>query len=155
MHAVDAAARNRAAAGFSLVEALVASTLLAAGAAVFSQLFVVAVLANRRAGHDSIAVTLAADKIEELRAAPFADLAASPGGSLDANITGHFEYLDGAGRVIGGSGGEPDPVRYTRRWMVGRAALEPSNLLILQVRVVAALSRDGPELVTARARKGP
>jgi len=67
-------------AGFSLVEVLVATVLLALSLAALAELFAISVRNNAVAKHGMAAAMLAAQKVEQLRART--DLAASPGQTL-------------------------------------------------------------------------
>jgi Tfp pilus assembly protein PilV len=54
-------------AGSSLVEAIVAALILAAGVTAMAQLFSIAIASNMRARDRTVALILAQQKIEELR----------------------------------------------------------------------------------------
>jgi Tfp pilus assembly protein PilV len=58
--------------GFSLIEALIAGGVLAAGILALGQVLVIAAAATVRARQQTFATVAAAQKVEELRAAPFA-----------------------------------------------------------------------------------
>ena len=93
--------------GFSLVEVLVATGLLITSVMSLAQLFVLATRANAAAGEMTEATLLAAQKIEELRAAPFPSVLGSQ--SVD--------YLDSRGERLGSA--DSDGRRaYMRRWWI-------------------------------------
>ena len=116
--------------GFSLVEVLIASTILIAGLVSLAQLFTVATASNISARHTTYATALAAQKIEELRAAA-PDPGAPPGGADDAGV-------------------------YTRRWstvpLPGAA-----DAMVVEVLVTSRAAGPAAEarLVTVIARRAP
>ena len=106
------------AAGFSLVEVLVATSVVAVAVASLAQLFIVSARAGRIAHTTSTTMLLAQQKMEELQA----DLPGSipsPSGALFANTPGYFEYIDRFGVSVGGASFTPpaDAI-YVRRWAV-------------------------------------
>jgi type II secretory pathway pseudopilin PulG len=164
--------------GFTLLEVLIAMTLLIGAVASLAQLSAVATSANRVAREATLATFLAAQKLEQLRAldwtvnedgVPSSDtttdtaaivepsttgtgLSASPGGSLDTNVAGYVDHLDRFGRVVGGTV-PPEGTRFVRRWSIRPMAAHESTALVLQVFVMAipARDREGPDLL----RRGP
>ncbi len=125
--------------GFSLVEVLVASGILVAGIAAILQLFVIATHATVDARDATYAAVLAAQKIEELRAAPFP----APG---DAT-----EYLNARGVRL------PDAARalYERRWTVAPLASQPAETVTVTVRVWRrGAAHRAVRLTTVRTRRG-
>ena len=114
--------------GCSLIEALIATTILAIGVASLAQLFTLAVASNLSATHQTRAAMLAAQKLEELRALGWDAVVQS--GSADA---------------IG---------EYTRRWRVDPLPTNPDNAVIVDVTVSwnqSALAH----LTTIRSRRTP
>ena len=95
--------------GFSLVEVLVASTILIVGLVALAQLFIVATASNISSRHVTYATVLAAQKLEELRSLPSAQQ--SDLGSVDE---------------IG---------EYWRRWSIDPLPAEPGNAVVIQVLV--------------------
>jgi Tfp pilus assembly protein PilV len=143
-----------AASGFSLVEVLIATGLLATVIASLAQLFAVATRANLDAGDTTWATVLAAQKIEELRAEPF------PGPFVDQSV----DYLDSGGNRLD----DPGSMRpaYTRRWWIEPLSSAPDNTIAITVSVSRyrrgdggtpdpAPLRDAARLVTLRTRKAP
>jgi prepilin-type N-terminal cleavage/methylation domain-containing protein len=122
----------RSAGGFSLIETLVATTILAVGLTTLAHLYVVAVGANDRARETTRAALFARQKIEQLLAAP--SLASSPPAALEGNVEGCFDLIDGRGRGVNGG----EPAVFIRRWSVEPLQADPANTLVLQVRVLAA-----------------
>ena len=123
--------------GFSLIEALVAMTIMLVGVLPLAQLMAVSTKSNAAAGVNSLATLLAVAKVESLRSTEWgsADLAPSPAGALSTNTPGYVEYLDGRGARLKDAGlvaGTP-PVGtvYLRRWSVD--ALPALSTVVLQV----------------------
>ena len=130
------------AAGFSLVEALVASLLISSAIVGLAHLVAIGAqqsLSSRRAAS---ALTIAHSKLEQLRQSEFLygtdgsrlsspALAVSPLQSLQEDTPGYVDYLDAFGEGVSLSGAvAPD---YARRWAI--SALESGDLdtLVLQV----------------------
>jgi type II secretory pathway pseudopilin PulG len=165
--------------GFSLMETMIATMLLATALVSTAQLMVIAIRGNSAAQRSTFTTTLAQDKIEQLRGLawgfdelglpindyttnlgvnPPADdgvgLSPSPGDALAANMTGYVDYLSREGTVLGGG---PTPVAgtvYVRRWSVEPLPTNPNNTLIIQVLVFSLGDRpdDGEGLVLDRTR---
>jgi Tfp pilus assembly protein PilV len=85
--------------GFSLIEALIAASILIAGVAAVVQLLILAIATTHAAGDATRAVILAAQKVEELRSEPWAELA----------------------------GGEERIGTFIRRWWVTPLAVDPDH----------------------------
>jgi type II secretory pathway pseudopilin PulG len=152
--------------GFSLLETVVATGLMAGALAALGQMFAISVANNKAARSSSYATVLAGQKMEQLRGLtwgfdtlgrPIADLTTdtaaaletpaggtglspSPGGTLTSNTAGYVDYLDQFGHILGG--GETMPARavYTRRWSVAPLPANP-HTLVLQVLVTKRSNR--------------
>jgi type II secretory pathway pseudopilin PulG len=163
-------------AGFSLIETMVATLLLATALVSTAQLMVIATRANMASQRSTYSATLAQEKMEQLRglAWGFDDLglpvndftsnisvdppapnggvglSPSPGNSLAANTVGYVDYLDRYGNSLGGGGTPPANTVYVRRWSVEPLPTNPNNTLILQVTVFNLRDRtdngNGPVL---------
>jgi prepilin-type N-terminal cleavage/methylation domain-containing protein len=154
-------------AGFSIVEVLVASTILLVGVVALAQLFIISTSANRAARATTSTVVIAQQKMEQLRGmtwgfdvlglpisdtttdisvVPFSNagsgLSPSPPGSLIQNTPGYVDYLDQYGNWVGSGPTPPTGTVYIRRWSIEPLPTNPNNTLILQV------------LVTRRADRG-
>jgi len=132
--------------GFTLVEVLVAMTLvllLVQGAA---EVLLVSVRLAEGAREQTFTVLLASAKVEDLRS----DLPAI-GGSLDRDEPGFVDYLDTDGTIVG-MDTEPRTAVYVRRWAV--APLTPSlpGVSALRVRVLPAVHADHSEAPGPRPR---
>jgi len=147
--------------GFSLVETLVATTLMTVALASLAQLFLISTKANQSARLTTTASVLAQQKMEQLRGLtwgfdmiglPLSDttsdltvvpeqpqggpgLTPSPDGSLQSNVDGYCDFLDGRGQPLGGGSVAPPNTVYVRRWSVEPLPTNPNNTLILQVMV--------------------
>lgn len=117
----------RVSSGVSLVETLVALGVLALGVLSVLQLFTVSGVVLERARLSTISVILAAQKIEELRAA---------GGV--AGVSDGVDFVDAAGRVRTGRG------LFAREWSTRPLPAAPDRLVLLRVRVLPSSGVDGP-----------
>ena len=92
--------KNRSSeAGFTLVEALVAIVILVFGLIAVTNLLVVAASSNSVANQATAAATIAAQRLELLKAQPFTSLAT--GGDLDSDVANFNQNDDvpGVGRI--------------------------------------------------------
>lgn len=172
---------NSSSAGFTLVETLVATAILAAVAIGVAQLFVIATDANRAAKQQTSATTLAEQKMEQLRGLtwgydttglglPLSDtstnlavdpadrsgsgLNPSPPGTLDENTTGFVDFLDRSGTYLGTGSTPPANTLYIRRWSIDPLPTNPNNTLVLQVLVTTPVREAMRNHATAK-RKAP
>jgi prepilin-type N-terminal cleavage/methylation domain-containing protein len=160
--------------GFTLLEVMVALLLFAGAFLAVAQLLAVAGRAADQSRATSVAATLAAQKIEELRAlawgydvdgSPLDELGLSPPGSLTADAAGFVDYLDDSGASVGSGPPPPAQAAFARRWSVeADAAVAPEAVLMLRVAVFRRrLSSAGPggasawievtSVVSAKARR--
>jgi hypothetical protein len=160
--------------GFTLLEVLVATTLLFVAVASLAGLSVMATHANTHAKTTTFAALLAARKIEELRALPWgfdasgnprsdAGLAISPADALDRDTTGYCDFLDAAGALLSGGASPPAQTVFVRRWSIQPLPSNPANALVFQVVVRRLRSgtsganvvfTDEAALATVRTRTG-
>lgn len=170
---------NGSEAGFSLIETMIATMLLATALVSTAQLLVVATRSNQSSQRLTFATTLAQEKMEQLRGLAWGfddlglpmndfttDLAVDPPGSggvglqpspanaLSANVPGYVDFVDRFGNTLGG-GSVPLPASaYVRRWSIEPLPTNPNNTLILQVLVFKVRERaddgTGPVLSTMR-----
>jgi type II secretory pathway pseudopilin PulG len=158
---------RRTEAGFSIVEVLVATGLLASALVALAQLFAIATTTNANARSSTITMILAEQKIEQLRGLQYTydrvglpvqdtetDLAVYPplatGGkglsphtdnTLQVNTDGYVDYLDHYGRTLGGGTVIPENTAFIRRWSVEPLPTNPNNVVILQVLVTRQRDR--------------
>jgi prepilin-type N-terminal cleavage/methylation domain-containing protein len=155
--------------GFTLVEVLVALSLLLVISVGVVWLFVVSIDGGRIARDRTIAAIAAAGKMEQLRslewrfeldasglptprtdlvtdvsldpiAAGGPGLADSPPGTLDADLPPYVDYLDRRGRWVGNGGSPPGSAAYVRRWGIHRLPVDPARVIALEV-LVTTISR--------------
>jgi prepilin-type N-terminal cleavage/methylation domain-containing protein len=153
--------------GFSLIETMVATTILAVALTALAQLFTISISNNLVAKNGTFTAVLAAQKLEQLRGLtwgyntlglPISDvstdtsvspeaatggtgLAPSPENTLQGNVDGYVDYLDGNGVALGGGTVIPDNASYIRRWLIEPLPTNPNNTLIIQVLVTRRRDR--------------
>ena len=151
----------RRAHGFSLLEVLIATAVLTSGVTALAQLVTIAMRANASADAATSAALLARAKMEQLRqlawsvdatGAPISDLTAdiasepnrptggyglstSPPDALVQLRPGYCDFVDSAGRSLGGGGSPPPDAAYVRQWAITPLDAFAGNTLLLQVRV--------------------
>jgi type II secretory pathway pseudopilin PulG len=185
---VRASFRRFDSAGFALLEVLITAGLVVAVAAGASHILAIAVRASHSARVRTMASMLATEKIEQLRSltwshvttsAPAMSISSSdfttdlsndpatdsgpgllpsPPGTLEANVAGYVDFVDGAGRWVGAGGSPPSSAVYIRRWAVRPLASDPENILVLRVVVTTrapggVVSPDAAHLASIEARK--
>lgn len=168
--------------GFSLVEVVVASGVLAAALLALAQLFAGVITDTRRAREMSDATVLASQKVEQLRALAFGTddaglpvtdaeydtaaeperagggtgLAVSPPATVDRDTPGFVDFLDDRGTPVGPGPPAPAGTRYRRRWSISRLEGHGDDGRVIRVRVLQGAT--GPvraELVALRVRRAP
>ena len=161
--------------GFTLMEVLVAMAVIMVAALGGMQLVSMAIGTIASARTQSLATGLASARIEQLRGLQFeydgagirvtdtsTDLTIDPPGpggaglspsgpsTLDSNVPGYVDFLDGRGQWVGNGASAPPGAALVRRW-----AVEPidagGDLLALQVLV---RSIDGGTVPTGRRAAG-
>jgi type II secretory pathway pseudopilin PulG len=159
--------------GFTLLEVLIAFSMLIVGVLALTELSTLAIRAADRSRLASAASLAADQKLEQLRAMPFgfdesgaavqdAALAVSPPDTLSRNTDGYFEYLDASGRALDGDAGTA--AAFIRRWSIAPLAAHPETTLAIEVLVLpraaganadpGAIVRGGARRATIRTRKG-
>ena len=161
MSIVSTDARRASERGSTLLEVLVASSILTAAVLSMAGLVVAVGRASRHAGAISVAAVCADQKLEQLRSltygvdaagAPLTDrttnlavdppratggpgLTPSPSSSLYRNTNGYYDLLDSRGRPLDSGAGAPRPA-FVRRWAVAPVVGAAHDALLLQVLVV-------------------
>lgn len=145
--------------GFSLLEALIATGILAVSLVSLADLFGLAIRSNLAARSTTTATVLAQQKLEELRALSWTALSPSPPSALQDNTPGFVDHVDQFGETRGGGADRSADAIYTRRWAIEPLPSTPDTLVI-QVRVMRNAVRGAavrlPEearLTTARTKK--
>jgi len=168
--------------GFSILEVLIASTIMIAGAASLAQLFFASTRTNQAAKNTSLSAMLAQQKMEQLRSLawgfdllglPSTDtttdtttvpenpaggtgLQPSPPGTLNTNTIGYVDYIDRFGAGLGGNSTVPLPnTAYIRRWSIVPLPTNPNNTLVLQVYVRPITSRSENDASITAGSRGP
>jgi len=170
--------RVRGAEGFSLIEVLVATTIVVVGIVGVAQLFALATHANLHAKQTTFAAVLGQQKMEQLRTLTFSfdalglpvtdlttdtavipeaadggtGLTPSPAGALGRNLEGYCDFVDDNGHVLGGGTTPPSGTVYVRRWSIESLPSNPANALVLQVLVTRARNRRVADGVTVASR---
>ena len=129
--------------GFSLVEVMIATALLATSLTALAELFAISVSNNTVARNGTFTAVLAAQKMEQLRG--ITDLAPSTVNTLQANTDGYVDYLDPSGNTLGGGAVIPNNTAYIRRWYIEPLATSPNDTLVLQVLVTRRRTRGAAE----------
>lgn len=166
-HFVQGSAR-RPDAGLSLIELLIALTLLIVAVFGLAQLFAYSARAAQQGRALTAVSVLASQKLDQLRGLAFTYDAAgvrltdtstdtttvpeSPGGgmgltpsglaSLDANTPGYCDFLDATGRVLGGGGTPASDATFVRRWTIEPLASDPQDSVWIHVRVLSRAAAD-------------
>ncbi len=134
--------------GFSLVETIVATSLLATALVALAQLVGAGVQSGAAARARAATTLMAEQKMEQLRALPWATLATMAFDATDYLDTAGDEQCAGAHQACG------DAV-YVRRWSATPASFS-IGVLILEVDVrLVGKGHGSTTLVSARARMTP
>ena len=139
--------------GFSLIEALVASALVATAIIALAHLFAVAAAQTHSIRRATTALVMAQSKLEELRALPWTydaggspvssgELLASPASALTENVVGWFDELD----RFGAPAEERQITQYLRRWAVTPLDGLDADTLVVQVCVFTRGAGTGGDL---------
>ena len=163
--------------GFSLLEATIATGILATALAALGQMFALSVAINIAARTATYETVLAEQKMEQLRgltwgydgvALPLSDtstntalpvesptggtgLTPSPPNALTDNVAGYVDYIDQFGAIVGGGVTIPGRTVYIRRWSVEPLPTSPDDTLVLQVIVTTLLNqRDAGQVGSTR-----
>ena len=134
--------------GFSLVETIVVTSLVAMALVALAQFIAIGMQSGAAARARAAATLMAEQKMEQIRSMPWTEIAAAPGIVTD--------YLDASGnqQCVDASIPCGDAV-YARRWSARPAAFSGDVLFIeVDVRLVAQ-GHGSTTLVTARARTTP
>ncbi len=127
--------------GFSLLEVLVAATIMTVALTSLAQVLALGTALNASAGRTTFAVILASQKVESLRGLSWDALGRQAGRTVD--------YLDRAGVPAVDS----EAASFTRESIVQARVEDPANLIAVQVTVRTA--REAVSLQTTVARHAP
>ena len=158
-------------AGFSLLEVLVATAILATALVSLAQLFALSTRSNIGSRNTTYASILAQQKLEELRSLawgfdqvglPISDittdttvtpeqpiggtgLSPSADSALQGNTIGYVDYIDSYGNKMGTGTVPPQNAIYTRRWSITPLPTNPNNTLVIQVLVTRLNDRGAAD----------
>jgi prepilin-type N-terminal cleavage/methylation domain-containing protein len=151
--------------GFSLIETLVAVSIMAVALSTLAHLFIMSARANADAQRTTFASVLATQKLEQLRSQSAA-LAPQAVDSLSVNVAGLCDFLDEYGRPLPVGTAPPSGTVYVRRWSIESVPSSPVETLLLQVIVMRpvgpgsvqpavgdSLAFGGAQLVTMTTRR--
>jgi type II secretory pathway pseudopilin PulG len=167
--------------GFSILEVLVATTVMTVALAALAQLFAISTRANASAKNTTYASVLAGQKMEQLRGLtwgfdtlglPLTDsttnitvvpesptggkgLSPSPPGALGQNTEGYCDYIDKNGNTLGGCTVPLADAYYVRRWAVEPLPTNPNNTIVLQVLVARNRSRGAADQTVTTVTRLP
>ncbi|PYQ04470.1 MAG: hypothetical protein DMF82_10555 [Acidobacteria bacterium] len=134
---------SRSQAGFTLVEALVAIVILVFGLIAITNLMLVAASSNSVANQATAAATIAAQRLEQLKAIPWGDARLAAGGNVTSDVGGFFSSPDD---MVPGAG------QIHSRWEI--VSVDP-QVLFIRVRSegtgALSVSRSRAEFTTLRA----
>jgi prepilin-type N-terminal cleavage/methylation domain-containing protein len=133
--------------GFTLVETLVATSILVTALAGIAQLFVLGSQLTRQAGTSGIALIAAQDKLESLRGRAFtydpagseatdSALEPSPSSSLAEDIEPYVDWLDQSVQPS-----DPDDAVLIRRWRITSLGMTTPDAIAIEVCVFPFTSR--------------
>lgn len=155
-------------AGLTLIEVLIALTLLIVAVFGLAQLFAYSARAAQQGRALTAVSVLASQKLDQLRGLVFAYDAAgvrvtdtttdtttvpespvggtglTPSGvaSLDTNTPGYCDFLDATGRVLGGGSTPANEATFVRRWRIEPLTSDPQDSLWIHVRVLSRFAAD-------------
>jgi prepilin-type N-terminal cleavage/methylation domain-containing protein len=151
--------------GFSLIEVLVAISILLAGVIALAELSIVSIRNNAQARAATMATIIGTQKMEQLRGVlwgldhagvPSTDASGfgpSPPGALSANTVGWVDYFDSAGRSLGASSiTPPGNMAYVCRWSIESLPTHPDTTRVMQVLVTRRRNRGAADLLPGVAR---
>jgi prepilin-type N-terminal cleavage/methylation domain-containing protein len=155
--------------GFTLAEVLIALVLVAITTIGVAPLIALAALSARTSHSRTWSCLLAASKLDELKTlslafdasgGPLTDtttdasadplraggtgLGPSPPDSLDRNVPGYVDYLDGTGQWVGAGATRPASAVYVRRWNIAPLPGDPANTVLIRIVVVPVVSGVAP-----------
>jgi len=157
--------------GFSLLEVMIATGIMASALVTLAQLFGLSVSSNRGAQALTYTTVLAEQKMEQLRGLewrlgslglPVTDadtdttaaidtpsggtgLSRSPADTLTSNVPGWVDYVDRFGNTLGGGANPPAKTVFVRRWSVEPLGHDPDNAIVIQVLVTPRMNRGAAD----------
>jgi len=138
--------------GMTLVEVTMATAIFAVASVAAAHLLVWAIRALYGTGAQTIAVSAAQARMEDLQSLAWrfdpsgnriSDLAVSPANTLTENVDGYVYYLDERGDPIAAGAEPPSSAAFVRRWAIRPLASAPDDTVVLQVLVLPLSNGEG------------
>ena len=128
--------------GFSLIEVLIATTIVVVALAGLAQVFVITTAANNGSKARTVATILAQERLEELLAS-------------DGTVGGGTDFVDARGQRLGAGGSPPRGTAYVRQWSVEPVTESAQGAAVLQVWVTLSTGGEAVRLVGVKPRRLP
>jgi hypothetical protein len=164
--------------GFSIVEVIFATAVMATALVALGQMLALSVSNNQSSHTGTYSTVLAHEKMEQLRALtwgfdalglPLTDtttntalpvespaggvgLTPSPPGTLQSSTPGYVDYVDRFGNVLGGGGSVLAKTAYIRRWSIEPLPAGQNNTIVIQVLVTKKANRGAADLAGSTQR---
>src|SRR5262245_16535821 len=128
--------------GFTLVETLIATTVLVFGVGVVALLIPYAIRSNISARQTTTATMVVDDKLEALRVLPLSAAALNAGGSVDpaSPVTGYYDYVRVDSNGVVTVQASPSPGAYLRLWQV--SGTNPKTITVIVYAVNNGISSN-------------
>lgn len=161
--------RSESNAGLTLVEVVVAIAVFTLVSVAAAHLLVWVMRTMWSSGAETIALSAAQAKLEELQSLAWRwdeagnrvsdldtnlsgrtpasggrGLAVSPANTLQENVDGYVDYLDERGQWVGSGPSPPGSAAFVRRWQVGALMAAPDDTLVFRVLVVPLVNDPAP-----------
>jgi prepilin-type N-terminal cleavage/methylation domain-containing protein len=142
--------------GFTLIEAIVATAIIATTLVALAHLFTIGAAQTLNNRHALPAITAAQAKLRQLQALTWSygaeapELALSPSRTLVEDVNAFVEYLDGNSSVI--TTGGRQSAAFIRRWSIRPRNSTDLDTLVLRVCVYRAPGADLPGACVASIR---
>jgi hypothetical protein len=122
--------------GFSLLEALVATSIMTVGVAALAQIAGWSLYANTQVAANEYRVRIGSAEGRRARCrGRRRRIGPSPAGTLKSDVAATATFVDRAGRPLGAGPAPPDSA-YARRWSIEPLPASPAHTSILQVLVI-------------------
>jgi hypothetical protein len=139
--------------GHSLLEVLVATTIITVGVAAVAQLVALAAHTTLHAKQTTMAAVLAQEKMEQLLPDIAIGSTASPPDALGSNLDGYSDFVDATGHLLGRGPAAPAGSAYLRRWSIDPLPNSRRSTWIVQVLVTDLRRRAVARLAAAKVAK--